>query len=133
METDATKAFSMIMKTLENVSGMKGEVHGNKWHSMRLLHSEDGMGVTITDSILEECFEMTLGQKNHLEACYSLEGEGTADELDNCTVHKIQAGTLYATNNHDRHRIHAKMRMRVICNFVPLLTRTETHNSDGSL
>ena len=67
----------MIVKTLEDVTGTKGEAHGDKWHSMRLLHAEDGMGVTLTDSILEEGFRMTLWQKNHLEACYCLEGEGT--------------------------------------------------------
>ena len=64
----------MIVKRLEDVVGTKGEAHGDKWHSLRLLHEEDGMGVTLTDSILEAGFEMTLWQKNHLEACYCLEG-----------------------------------------------------------
>ena len=93
----------MIVKTLEDVVGTKGDAHGNKWHSLRLLHKEDGMGVTLTDSILEEGFEMVLWQKNHYEACYCLEGEGTVEELDNGTIHEIKAGTLYAMNNHDRH------------------------------
>jgi L-ectoine synthase len=123
----------MIVKTLEDVSGTKGEAHGDKWHSMRLLHSEDGMGVTLTDSVLEEGFEMTLWQKNHLEACYCLEGEGTVEELDSGKVHEIRAGTLYAMNNHDRHRIRAKTRMRVICTFYPALTGHEKHDADGSL
>jgi L-ectoine synthase len=77
----------MIVKRLEDIIGTKGEAHGDKWHSLRLLHSEDGMGVTLTDSILEEGFEMVLWQKNHLEACYCLEGEGTVEELDSATVH----------------------------------------------
>lgn len=47
----------MIVKRLEDVVGTKGEVHGDKWHSLRLLHREDGMGVTLTDSVLEEGFE----------------------------------------------------------------------------
>ena len=34
----------MIVRTLEDVIGTKGEAHGNKWHSMRLLHADDGMG-----------------------------------------------------------------------------------------
>ena len=123
----------MIVKTLEDVSGTKGEMHGSKWHSMRLLHAEDGMGVTLTDSILEEGFEMILWQKNHLEACYCLEGEGTVEELDTGKVHEIKAGTLYAMNNHDRHRIKAKTRMRVVCTFVPALTGSEKHDADGSL
>ena len=123
----------MIVKTLEDVIGTKGEAHGNKWHSMRLLHAEDGMGVTLTDSILEQGFEMTLWQKNHLEACYCLEGEGTVEDVDSGTVYPIKPGTLYAMNNHDQHRIVAKTRMRVICTFVPALTGTEKHDADGSL
>lgn len=123
----------MIVKRLEDVVGTKGEAHGDKWHSLRLLHQEDGMGVTLTDSILERGFEMVLWQKNHLEACYCLEGEGTVEELDSGTVHNIRPGTLYAMNNHDRHRIRAETKMRVVCTFVPALTGHEVHDADGSL
>ncbi len=123
----------MIIKTLEQVMGTKGDAHGDKWHSLRLLHKEDGMGVTLTDSILEAGFEMDLWQKNHFEACYCLEGEGTVEELDTHTVHQIRPGTLYAMNNHDRHRIRATTRMRVICTFYPALTGKEEHDADGSL
>ena len=55
------------------------------------------------------------------------------EELENGRVHEIKAGTLYAMNNHDRHRIRATTRMRVICTFVPPLTGSEVHDSDGSL
>ena len=123
----------MIVKTLEDVLGTKGEAHGDKWHSMRLLHAEDGMGVTLTDSILEAGFEMILWQKNHLEACYCLEGRGTVEELDGGKVHQIRPGTLCAMNNHDRHRIRITKRTRVICTFFPALTGTEVHDEDGSL
>ncbi len=123
----------MIVKTLEDIVGTKGDVHGDKWHSLRLLHEEDGMGVTLTDSILEAGFEMVLWQKNHSEACYCLEGEGTVEELANGTVHQIKAGTLYAMNDHDRHRIRAKTRMRIVCSFFPALVGDEVHDADGSL
>lgn len=123
----------MIVKTLEEVAGTKGEAHGPKWHSMRLLHAEDGMGVTLTDSVLEAGFEMTLWQKNHLEACYCLEGRGTVEELDTGRVHEIRPGTLYAMNTHDRHRIRITETARLICTFVPALTGDEVHDEDGSL
>ncbi len=48
-------------------------------------------------------------------------------------LHEIKAGTLYAMNNHDRHRIRAITRIRVICTFVPPLTSDEVHDADGSL
>ncbi len=123
----------MIVKTRDDVIGTKGEARGNRWWSLRLLHEEDGMGVTLTDSILEPGFDMVLWQKNHLEACYCLEGEGTVEELDSGVTHEIKPGTLYAMNDHDRHRIRAKTRLHLICTFHPALTGNEVHDADGSL
>ncbi len=123
----------MIVKTREDIIGTKGEARGDKWHSLRLLLKEDGMGVTLVDGLLEPGFDMVLWQKNHLEACYCIEGEGTVEELASGRIHEIKAGTLYAMNNHDRHRIRAITRMRVICTFVPPLIGNEVHDADGSL
>ncbi len=123
----------MIVKTRDDVIGTKGEAQGNGWWSLRLLHEEDGMGVTLTDSILEPGFDMVLWQKNHFEACYCLEGEGTVEELDTGVTHEIKPGTLYAMNDHDRHRIRAKTRMHIVCTFHPALTGHEVHDADGSL
>ncbi len=123
----------MLVRTLDEVMGTAGEAHGPKWHSMRLLLAGDGMGVTLTDSILEPGFEMVLSQKRHLEACYCLEGAGQVEELDSGRVHAIRPGTLYAMDNHDRHRITVTERMRLVCTFVPALTGDEVHDADGSL
>lgn len=123
----------MIVKTKDEVAGTKGDAHGDKWHSLRLLHREDGMGFTVTDSVLEQGFQMDLWQKNHFEACYCLEGEGTVEELDNGIIHEVKPGTLYAMNNNDRHRIRATKRMRIVCTFYPALTGEEVHDADGSL
>ena len=123
----------MIVRTLAEVMGTKGEAHGVKWHSMRLLHAEDGMGVTLADGILEPGFDMVLWQKNHLEACYCVEGSGTVEDLDSGTVHEICPGTLYAMDKHDRHRIRIRQRTRLICTFTPALSGAETHDADGSL
>lgn len=123
----------MIIRKKEDVVGTKGDASGERWHSFRLLHQEDGMHVTLTDSILEAGFEMQLWQKNHLEACYCIEGEGTVEEVDTGTVHDIRPGTLYAMNNHDRHRIKAITQMRILCTFFPALTGHEVHDTDGSL
>lgn len=123
----------MIVRSLESLLGTKAEKHGVKWHSIRLLHAEDGIGVTLADGILEAGFDMVLWQKNHLETCYCIEGEGTIEELANGTLHPIKPGTVYAMNDHDRHRIRITKRTRVICTFVPALTGEETHDADGSL
>jgi L-ectoine synthase len=77
----------MIVKTRGELLGIKGDKHGDRWHSLRLLHKDDGMGVTLTDTILDPGFDMVLWQKNHFEACYCLEGEGTIEELGKGKVH----------------------------------------------
>ena len=123
----------MIVRSKKDVVGTKGEAGGDKWRSLRFLHEEDGMGVTLVDGLLEPGFDMVLWQKNHLEACYCIEGEGTVEELDTGVIHEIGPGTIYAMNDHDRHRIRAKTRMRVICTFFPALTGFEKHDADGSL
>lgn len=123
----------MIVKTLQDVLGTKGEAKGNNWRSLRLLHAEDGMGVTIADGTLEPGFDMVLWQKNHLEACFCIVGRGTVEELDTGKVHEIRPGTLYAMDQHDRHRIRIQERTRLICTFSPALTGHEVHDEDGSL
>jgi len=62
------------------------------------------MGVTLVDGLLEPGFDMVLWQKNHVEACYCIEGEGMVEELESGRVHEIKASTLYAMNNHDGNR-----------------------------
>ena len=73
----------MIVKTTDEIRGTKGEVKTESWSSYRLLHREDGMGVTLTDAILEPGLDQTWWYKNHLEAVYCLEGQGTLENLAN--------------------------------------------------
>lgn len=125
----------MIVKSKTDVIGTKGEVCGDKSHSVRLLHEEDGMGVSLVDGVLEPGFDMILRHRNHLEACYCIEGKGTVEDLESGQIYRIEPGTLYAMNNHDHHRIRAATRMRLICTFVPPLSGDEVQlelQSDAS-
>ena len=122
----------MIVKTIDDVRGTKGEVKTEMWSSYRLLHQEDGMGVTLTDAILEPGLHRAWWYKNHLEAVYCLEGEATLEDLATGEIHVIKPGTLYALDTHDRHRLNVKSRMRVVCTFVPPLVGGELHDANGS-
>jgi L-ectoine synthase len=44
---------TMLIRTLNDLTPGKGEIRTKSWSSYRLLHNEDGMGVTLTDAILE--------------------------------------------------------------------------------
>lgn len=122
----------MIVRTVDDVMGTKGDIRTERFSSRRFLHREDGMGFTFTDTTIHAGSELVLWYKNHLEACYCIEGEGTLEELDNGTVHELKPGTIYALDDHDRHRLRAVTDMRLICAFNPPLTGGEMHDADGS-
>jgi len=105
---------SMIVRSMNDHEGTKGDVRTENWSSLRFLHREDGMGFTFTDTSLKAGMDQVIWYKNHLEACYVLEGEGTIEDLSTGTVHELRPGTLYALNNHDRHRLLARTRMRLV-------------------
>jgi len=104
----------MIVRTVADLKGTKGDVDTPNWSSLRFLHREDGMGFTFTDTALKAGMDQVIHYKNHLEACYVLEGEGTIEDLATGTVYELKPGTLYALNNHDRHRLRARTRMRLM-------------------
>jgi len=122
----------MIIKTKAGLKGTKSEVRTENWSSYRLLHKQDGMGVTLTDAILEPGLDQVFWYKHHLEAVYCLEGEGTLEDLATGKSYLIKPGTLYALDKHDRHRLKVKTRMRVICTFVPPLVGGEIHDAEGA-
>lgn len=122
----------MIVRTKEDLKGTKGEVRTENWSSCRFLHKQDGMGVTLTDAILEQGLDQVFWYKNHLESVYCLEGEGTLEDLTTGVIYAIKPGTLYALDKNERHRLKTKTRMRVICTFVPPLVGGEIHDAEGS-
>lgn len=121
----------MIVRKKEEL-GTKGQVQTKWWSSLRYLHLEDKMGVTLTDAILEPGLDQVFWYKNHLETVYCIEGEGTVEDLATGRVYAVKPGTLYALDKHDRHRLRVQKRMRVICTFVPPLLGGELHDADGS-
>ena len=122
----------MLVRTLDDLTPGQGEIRTPWWSSRRLLHRDDGMGVTLTDAVLEAGLDQVWWYKNYLEAVYCLEGEAVLEDLISGKSYEIKPGTLYALGQHERHRLKVKQRMRVICTFVPPLVGGEIHDTDGS-
>jgi L-ectoine synthase len=122
----------MIVRSLDEVTGGAHDVTGPGWQSRRLLTAPDGMGYTMTDTIIRAGAEMELEYKNHLEACYCLSGTGEVVEVATGTTHPIRPGTIYALDRHDRHILRAAATgdMRLVCCFAPALAGTERHGRD---
>lgn len=121
----------MIVRTLAEVQGTALDVAGRGWQSRRLLTAPDGMGYTMTDTIIQAGAEMTLHYARHLEACYCITGVGEIEDHATREVHAIGPGTIYALNQHDLHTLRAQTELRLICCFTPALAGTETHNKEG--
>ncbi len=124
----------MFVKTADDVRGGKGDtvLTGGKARVLRYLLREDGVGFTVSDIRIEAGSDMVLWYKNHIEANYVLEGEGSVEDLETGTVYELAPGTMYVLDKHDRHRFRSKTRMRMICVFTPALVGGETHDEDGS-
>ena len=69
--------------------------------------------------------------QNHLEAVYCIEGKGAVELVDSGDRYEIEAGTVYALDQHDRHLLIAETQMRMVCVFNPPLVGPEVHDKNG--
>jgi L-ectoine synthase len=122
----------VIVRRVEELHGTEAEAGTETWTSTRLLLKSDGMGFTLTDTVVQPGMDETLQYRNHLEACYCIEGRATVQMLDTGETFEIVPGTMYALDRNDRHRLHAHTEVRLICVFTPALTGQETHDAEGS-
>jgi L-ectoine synthase len=122
----------MIVRTLDEVVGTERDVAGEGWQSRRLLLRRDGLGFSLHDTVVTAGAEMEMEYRNHLEACYCLEGEGEVEDLATGERHAIVPGTVYALDAHDRHVIRVKSDLRLVCVFNPALTGAEVHDETGA-
>ena len=115
----------MLIRKLDSVK----TVDWGNGVSRRFLLESDGVGYTVTDTIINAGTTSRLEYKHHLESCYCIEGSGAVVEMDG-TRHEIVPGTLYALEKHDMHDLIANPEgdMRLVCMFTPALTGDEAHH-----
>jgi L-ectoine synthase len=115
----------MLIKKLDEVKCVEW---GNGL-SRRFLLEADGMGYTVTDTIVRAGTKSLIEYRNHLEACYCIEGSGKVIEMDG-TEHEIKVGTMYALNNRDPHYLCGgdNEDLRLVCMFTPALQGDEHHD-----
>jgi L-ectoine synthase len=97
--------------------------------SRRLLLAADGMGFTLTDTIVEAGTRSRLEYCNHMEACYCIAGKGEVIDLEG-NSYPIEPGVMYALDRHDPHYLVASpdKDLRLVCVFSPALRGDERHN-----
>ena len=114
----------MLIRKLDEVK----TVEWGNGLSRRFLLESDGMGYTVTDTIVNKGTRSLLEYQNHLEACYCIEGSGSVIEMDG-TEHPLVVGTMYALDKHDAHHLLASPDedLRLVCMFTPALKGDEAH------
>jgi L-ectoine synthase len=121
----------MIVRKLADLIGTERDVDDGNWVSRRLLLRKDGMGFSMHETILRAGTETYMWYANHLEAVYCIEGEGEVEDLATGTIHRLEPGTLYALNEHDRHIVRAITDVRTVCVFYPPVSGREVHDENG--
>lgn len=117
----------MIVRNLTEVRA----VDWGNGTSRRLLVAADNVGYTLTDTTVTAGSKSPLQYRNHLEACYCIEGSGEViDEAGNS--HAITPGVMYALDQHDAHWLIAdpERDLRLVCVFAPALRGDERHYLD---
>jgi L-ectoine synthase len=117
----------MIVRTLSELENIEW---GNGL-SRRFLTADDGMGYTLTDTIVRAGTRSPLEYRNHLEACYCIAGSGMVIDAEG-NEYPIKPGTMYALDRNDPHYLIASPfeDLRLVCVFGPALAGNEAHNFD---
>lgn len=118
----------MIVRDLSTVK----TVEWGNGLSRRFLLEADGLGYTVTDTIVRAGTRSPLEYKRHIEACYCIGGRGEVVDVDG-EVHAIEPGTLYALEQHEPHYLVAfdEEPLRLVCVFSPALDGDERHSLDA--
>ncbi|MGA7802716.1 MAG: ectoine synthase [Gammaproteobacteria bacterium] len=122
----------MIVRHLSEIEDTDKDVRAKTWKSRRFLLKEDGMGFSMSDTVLYAGTETLIWYKHHLEAVYCIEGEGELEVLPNGPIYQITPGTMYALSEHEKHHLRARTDLRVVCVFNPPLTGREVHDEEGT-
>jgi L-ectoine synthase len=100
--------------------------------SLRYLLESDGMGYTVTMTIVPKNGPQIWHYKNHLETCFCISGSGVLTNFETQEEFSILPGKAYILDKHDKHCFQALEDVTLICIFNPPLKGREVHKEDGS-
>lgn len=122
----------MKVVTIRELTGTKRHVKGVGFDSIRVLLEKDNMGFSLHKTIIPKGEARHWHYKNHLEACYCIQGKGILKNLETGIEYEIIPDTTYILDNHDDHTFQAIEDVILISVFNPPVTGNEIHNADGS-
>ncbi|MDX2375485.1 ectoine synthase [Microbacterium sp. LRZ72] len=121
----------MIVRTIDEITGTDADIVTENWRSRRIVLARDKVGFSVHETILEPGTINDFWYANHIEAVFIVEGEGEITDLATGDVHALAPGSLYLLNDHDRHQLRPRTRMKTVCVFNPPVTGREVHDENG--
>ena len=100
--------------------------------SNRILLESDGMGYSMTKTVIEAGTKNYQHYKQHLESCYCVQGRATLTNAETGEAFDIEEDVTYVLDEHDAHWFEAHEKTVLICVFNPPLVADEVHQDDGS-
>ena len=119
-----------VIKT--NELGENRVVQFHAGTSNRLLLESDGMGYTMTKTVIDAGTKVFQHYKNHLESCYCVSGKATLTNADTGEEFEISEDVTYVLDKNDPHWFEVHENTILICVFNPPLKGQEIHDADGS-
>jgi len=96
--------------------------------SHRFLLAEDGLGITVTRTVIPAKGPQRWQYPTRIEACYCVAGEGELVNVATGERHQIRPDTLYALEKNEEHTFEAiGGPVTLICMFTPALQGNEAH------
>ncbi|MFT3975525.1 MAG: ectoine synthase [Sphingomonas bacterium] len=122
----------MIVRNLKDIRKSDLNVRSKGWASARMLLKDDGMGFSFHITTMYAGEELRMHYRNHLESVFVLKGTGTIEDLATGEIHRLEPGSIYALNDHDRHVVRPETDMLTACCFNPPVTGREVHDENGA-
>lgn len=100
--------------------------------SNRMLLESDGIGYSMTKTVIPVNGRQFWHYKNHFESCYCVSGRGEITNANTGEKHEVRPDITYVLDKHDPHYFEAFEEVTLICVFNPPLTGREVHGEDGA-
>ena len=100
--------------------------------SHRLVVENDGMGYSMTKTVVHPGSPHRWHYQHHLETCYCVSGKGLLINGATSEIHTIEPDSTYVLDKHDPHVFEALEETVLICVFNPPLIGNELHDASGS-
>lgn len=100
---------------------------GEQFLSHRFLTEADGLGYSITRTVIPPEGPQRWEYPDHLESCYCVSGRGELTNLVSGEKFLIGPDVLYSLDRHDPHTFEAFETVTLICVFTPALRGNESH------